>query len=311
MKKYFILITVFSLFISGITFAQFENIYYGVPSEKEKINLIRDKAKNKNLKIKSVTSEFEYLSGINKGKTGISAFTLFNDNGGQSFHESFNPETGNVITRETYKFDDNCNLVEKRTLGYTNFIISSEYDNESRLIKRKEYDSLKNTLTYYEYIYDSRNYPVLIYIYDANKSLIDSMNYKNVFDDELPKEIHQKFNRGRVYIFRYNNRKLVSELTIAASDRRYLVKYDYEYDGTGNISSITEFDADYKPVYKTEFKYNVYSKPTSITKSNMSGNIFEKEILTYDLKGLLLSREIFSPGGNEPLMRFDFKYDYF
>ena len=51
MKKYLITLTLFYLALSNTAFPQFENIYYGVPSEKEKINLIKDKAKNKNLKI--------------------------------------------------------------------------------------------------------------------------------------------------------------------------------------------------------------------------------------------------------------------
>lgn len=311
MKIYLIILSLFSLAFSNTAFSQFENIYYGLPSEKEKINLVRDKAKNRNLKVKSVTAEFEFLSGINKGKKGISEFTLFDENGAPTYYESYEPETGNLKKRETYIFDDNCNLIEKRSIGYTNMIISSEYDNEKRLIRRKEYDSLKNSLKFFEYIYDSRNYPVIIYVYDANKKLIDSMSYKNIFDDELPKEIHQKYERGKIFIFRYNNKKLVRELTIAASDRRYLIKYDYEYDGTGNISSITEFDSEYRPAYKTEYKYNVYSKPISIIKNDMSGNIIEKEILIYNLKGLILNREVFNPGGNEQLIRYEYKYEFF
>lgn len=311
MKKYFILLILFSIAFSNLAFSQFENIYYGVPSEKEKINLIKDKARNKNQKIKSLTSEFEILSGTSKGKSGISEFTLFHENGGPSFYESFNPEDGSLIRRETYLFDDNCNLVEKRTIGYTNFIVSSKYDNDGKLIHRKEFDSLKNSVLTFEYQYDSRNHPILIYVYDANKTLVDSMIYKNIFDEELPKEIHQRYNRGKIYIFRYNDKRLVRELTIAASDRRYLVKYDYEYDGTGNISSILEFDSEYRPAFKTEFKYNVYSKPVSIIKKDMSGNLLEKEVMTYDMKGLILSREVFEPDGTTVKIRYDFKYEYF
>ncbi len=311
MKKYSVIFTIFYLLLSNAAFPQFENIYYGVPSEKEKINLVRDKARNKNLKVKSLTAEYEFLSGVNKGKKGISEFTLFDDKGAPVYNETFEPGTETLIKKETYIFDENCNLTEKRSIGYTNTIISSEYDIEKRLIKRKEFDSLKKSLKYFEYFYDSRNYPVVIYIYDAGKTLIDSMNYKNIYDDELPKEIHQKYDGGRIFIFRYNNKKLVRELTIAASDRRYLAKYDYEYDGTGNISSIIEFDPEYRPAFKTEYKYNVYSKPTSIIKTDMSGNIMEKEILNYDLKGLIQSRDIFAQGGSELIIRYVYKYEFF
>lgn len=197
-------------------------------------------------------------------------------------------EDGNIISVQTYEFDEQGRTISSADKDYTTGWESSA---------RYEYSQDENGSTVTVCYLNDSDTPEYKNIFDSEGRLVLDINYDNEGKENIKTEVVRDGENEVTTTYIYG----VISSRIQSQGSNYVRMEEYTTDGELSMYTITEssptkttysyYDADDKLTSKTVYEYAADGRPLSTIIYDAQGNATPYDVYTYDENNLLIKEE--------------------